>query len=119
MVRVQDASGKEVLKARMRPTPSAAPQARPGDELYLDHHDVQGAVAEAAFEDPAGEVVARVEKSRSGAPDFSDRVLHAILLQDLGATQDAREAWTALAGSVPSFPSWRPSPSRASPPCPL
>ena len=52
----------------------------------------------------SADVVARAEKSRAGARTFSDRVLHALLLQDLGATHDAREAWTALARERPDLP---------------
>ncbi|MGZ5114143.1 MAG: hypothetical protein ACXWHC_18620 [Usitatibacter sp.] len=47
--------------------------------------------------------MARVEKSRSGARNFADRVMHAFLLQDTGATQDAREAWAALARERPDL----------------
>jgi hypothetical protein len=50
------------------------------------------------------EVKARVEKSKSTARTFSDRVLHAILLQQVGATHEAREAWAALARERPDLP---------------
>ena len=64
----------------------------------------QGAVAEAKFETLPAEAVARAEKSRAAARSFSERVLHAFLLQDLGATQDAREAWAVLARERPDLP---------------
>ncbi len=40
----------------------------------------------------------------AAARTFTDRVMHAFLLQDLGATQDAREAWAALSRERPDLP---------------
>jgi len=59
--------------------------------------------------DPAAEaatvtlVDAKAEKSRASAKTFSERVLHALLLQDIGASQEAREAWAALARERPDL----------------
>jgi hypothetical protein len=50
------------------------------------------------------EAIAKAEKSRKAARTFSDRVMHALLLQDLGATQDAKEAWASLARERPDLP---------------
>ena len=105
MVRVQETSGKEVLKAQMQPNAKAPTlKLSPGTRYTWTIMTSRGTVAEAAFETLPADAVARAQKSRSAAKTFSDRVLHAILLQDLGATQDAREAWTALARERPELP---------------
>jgi len=64
----------------------------------------KGVLGEAKFETLPAEVVARAEKSRAAARSFSDRVLHAFLLQDIGAAHDAREAWIGLARERPDLP---------------
>ena len=53
---------------------------------------------------PTAEARARAEKSRVSAKTFSERVMHAVLLQEIGATQDAREAWAGLARERPDLP---------------
>ena len=53
---------------------------------------------------PSAEARARAEKSRVAAKTFSERVMHAVLLQEIGATQDAREAWAGLARERPDLP---------------
>lgn len=62
------------------------------------------APVESHFETLPAAAIARAEKSRAGSRSFSDRVLHAFLLQDLGAAQDSREAWAALARERPDLP---------------
>ena len=61
-------------------------------------------LGEAAFETLPTEAIAKAEKSRAAAKSFSDRAVHAILLQDLGAAQDARAVWAGLARERPEFP---------------
>jgi hypothetical protein len=104
-VRVQDGSGKEVWKARVQPN-SAAPPLKlvPATRYTWTLTTHKGAVAEAQFETMPADMVAKVEKSQAGARTFADRVLHAALLQDLGATHDAREAWAGLARERPDLP---------------
>jgi len=53
---------------------------------------------------PSEEARARAEKARLSATTFSERVMHAVLLQEIGATQDAREAWAGLARERPDLP---------------
>jgi hypothetical protein len=51
------------------------------------------------------EAVQRVEKRKPAEKsEFSDRVLHALLLQELGATQEAQEAWAKLAQERSDLP---------------
>ncbi|MEO7742014.1 MAG: hypothetical protein ABIR98_03675 [Usitatibacter sp.] len=105
IVRVQDSAGKEVWKARMQPnTVSASLRLSPATRYTWTLMTPKGAVAEAQFETLPADAVARAEKSRAGARSFSDRVLHAFLLLDLGAQQDAREAWAALSRERPDLP---------------
>ena len=51
------------------------------------------------------EALRTVDARRPGPKaGFSDRLMFALLLQDLGATQEARELWTALAKERPGLP---------------
>lgn len=51
------------------------------------------------------EALQRVDARRPGPKaEFSDRLMFALLLQDVGATQEARELWTALARERPGLP---------------
>jgi hypothetical protein len=56
----------------------------------------------ASFETLPADAIARVEKSRKGK-EFPERVVSAILLQELGATQDAKEAWEELSRERPDL----------------
>lgn len=42
--------------------------------------------------------------ARLVAASIPDRVMQAFLLQDLGGTQEAKEAWAAPAGERPDLP---------------
>jgi hypothetical protein len=100
-----DASGKELWKGSgkagtVRPAVKLAPAAAYRWTLM----NTTGAVGEARFETLSAENVARVAKARAAAKTFSERVVHAMLLQDLGAGQEAREAWAALARERPEVP---------------
>ena len=64
----------------------------------------RGALGEAEFETLAADSLAKVEGSKASAGTFPARVLHAVLLQDLGADQDARAAWAELARERPDLP---------------
>ena len=64
----------------------------------------KGPLGEARFETLSARLIAKAERSRAAAKRFPERVMHAFLLQDLGATQDARDAWAALARERPDLP---------------
>ncbi|HXN15726.1 MAG TPA: hypothetical protein VN878_05065 [Usitatibacter sp.] len=103
-VSLADASGKEIWKASampgsVRPSIKLAPASRYSWTVM----SAKGPVGEARFETLPAELLARAEKSRISAKSFSDRVLYAIVLQDVGAAQDAREVWTALARERPDL----------------
>jgi hypothetical protein len=104
MVRVVDERGREVWKARMQPNVAPPPlRLSPATRYSWTLMTSRGVLGEATFETLPAEAVARAEKSRTAARSFSDRVLHAFLLQDIGAAHDAREAWIALARERPDL----------------
>jgi len=102
-LRIQDESGKEVWASRPNAT---LPPIRllPGARYTWTVSTPRGAPAQARFETLPAEAVSRAEKARALAKSFADRVMHAVLLQDLGATHDAREAWAVLARERPDLP---------------
>jgi hypothetical protein len=59
------------------------------------------------FQTLSGEAMAHLEKRRpADKADFSDRVMYTLLLQEMGATQEARESWARLAlerGDLPEL----------------
>lgn len=56
------------------------------------------------FETLPAEAIAEADKARAAAKTFADRVLLALILQDLGATQDSREVWAQLSAERPDLP---------------
>jgi hypothetical protein len=104
-VRLADASGKEIWKGTVK-SASARPALKlaPATRYTWSVTTPSGSLGEAHFETLAAEALSRAEKSRTAAKSFPDRVMHAFLLQDVGATQDAREAWAALSRERPDLP---------------
>ena len=104
-VALQDAAGRDLWKGKGKPEGT-----RPEVKLAAAKRyswtvtSAKGAVAEAQFETLPEDAVRRAEKSRGGSRTFGDRVVHALLLQELGADQEAREAWAALARERPDMP---------------
>ena len=101
---VVDAAGKEVWKADG--APESAPtgvKLTPATVYRWTVMTPKGVAGEATFETLPAPMLARVAKSRAAAKSFSTRVVHAFLLHDLGATQEAREAWAALARERPDL----------------
>jgi hypothetical protein len=104
-VAITDPAGKEVWKGKVKP-----PEAKPTVKLSASTMYTwtvmtpRGAKAEGRFETVSAEAIAMVDKSRASAKSFSGRVMHAFVLQDVGATQDAKEAWSALARERPDLP---------------
>lgn len=104
-VSVVDAKGNEVWKGTAQPSmvrPSV--KLSPATVYTWTVMTPKGVLGEARFETLPAQAMARAEKSRASARTFTDRVMHAFLLQDLGATQDAREAWAALSRERPDLP---------------
>jgi len=57
------------------------------------------------FRTLSSEALAQVEKRKpSDKADFSDRILFTLMLQEMGATQEARESWTKLSQERADLP---------------
>lgn len=57
------------------------------------------------FRTLSSDALGRLEKRRpSGRSEFSDRLMYALLLQEMGATQEAREAWAKLSQERADLP---------------
>ena len=104
-VALHDASGKELWKGRGRAegTRPAMPLAA-ATRYSWTVASGRGTLGEAHFETLPAAAIDRAEKSRAAARAFPDRVVHALLLQELGADQEARQAWAELAGERPDLP---------------
>jgi hypothetical protein len=104
-VSLSDASGKEVWKG-----PGQAGSAQPAVKLSPATRYTwtvmtpKGLVGEATFETLPADSLAKVAKSSARTRTFADRVLHALLLQDIGAHQEARVLWAQLARERPDLP---------------
>jgi hypothetical protein len=102
---IVDAKGKEVWKGNsVQPTARPPVKLSPATAYKWTVMNPKGAIGEARFETLPVAALAKAEKSRASARSFSDRVMHAFLLQDLGATQDAKAAWASLAAERPELP---------------
>jgi hypothetical protein len=64
----------------------------------------EGAPADARFEVLPADAVQAADKARAAPKTFNDRVQLALVLQGLGAVQDARETWGQLALERPDIP---------------
>ena len=104
-VALLDASGRELWRGRGRPE-GTRPEVRmtAGTRYAWTLSSARGTIAEAQFETLPAEAMRRVERARAAARTFSERVVHALLLQELGAELDSREAWAALARERPEMP---------------
>ena len=103
-VAVLDAAGRELWKGRGKPEGTRPdPALAPGTRYSWTVTSARGAVAEAHFETLPQEAIRRAERSRANAKSFGERVVHALLLQEVGAGQEAREAWAALAIERPDL----------------
>jgi hypothetical protein len=104
-VSVTDASGKEVWRADAAPESArTGVKLAPATVYKWTVMTPKGVIGEASFETLPAPRLAQVAQSRAAAKSFSDRVVLAFLLHDLGATQEARETWAALARERPDLP---------------
>lgn len=76
----------------------------PGQGYAWSYFSDGKALGDARFETLPPDAILAADKARAGAKSFSDRVLLALVLQDLGAAQDAREVWSQLASERPDIP---------------
>lgn len=106
-VRVRDDAGNEIWKATMLPgaAPAQAPKLSPATRYRWTIMTAKGQeYPEASFETLPTDISARVERSLAAAKTFSQRVMHALVLQEVGAEHEAREAWAVLARERPDLP---------------
>jgi len=97
---------KPVVTARVG-TPTYVPSARlkPDTDYYWVVSAGGQELGTARFRTLTSEAVRRVEQRRPPASaEFSDRLLFALLLQEVGAVQEAREAWALLARERTDLP---------------
>lgn len=104
-VSLADATGKELWKGPAR-SGSVQPAVKlsPSTRYTWTVMTPKGILGEAGFETLSADSMAKIGKSSARAGSFSERVLHAMLLHDIGAQQEAREAWRALARERPDLP---------------
>ena len=105
LVSVVDEAGKEVWKGHVKPAIAKPPvKLSPATVYTWTVMTPKGARAEGRFETVSAAAMAKAEKSRAAARTFSERVMHAFVLQEMGAAQEAKEAWAALARERPDLP---------------
>ena len=62
-------------------------------------------IGNGSFRTLTSDALAQVEKRRPVAKsDFSDRLLFTLMLQEMGATQEARESWAKLSQERADLP---------------
>ena len=104
-VTITDTNGKAVWKGAAKPGKlQAGLKLSPATRYRWTVMTPKGTLGEAQFETLGTEGLAKAARSQASARTFPDRVMHALLLQELGATQEAREAWAALARERPDLP---------------
>jgi hypothetical protein len=98
-------AGTEVFRGGTKGPALRLPvQLAPGQGYAWSYFTGAKALGDARFETLPLAAIQAADKARAGARSFSDRVLLALVLQDLGAAQDAREVWSQLAAERPDIP---------------
>jgi hypothetical protein len=102
---VTNDAGKAVWKATaVNPSVRVGPKLAAATSYSWTVTGSQGPVGEGRFETLSADSIAKIQHSQANAKTFSDRVMHAFLLQDQGASQEAKEAWAVLAKERPEIP---------------
>lgn len=97
---------KPVAKARISATSHRFAMKLQPDTEYSWAVSVAGnEIGNARFKTLSGAAIQNAEKRRPGdKAEFSDRLLYALLLQEIGAVQEAHEAWGRLAQERTDLP---------------
>ncbi len=105
-VAVSGAEEKPVVKAKATGNSFKVPSRLKPDTEYVWSVSVAGAeLGRATFRTLPAASIEKADKRRpSDKAEFSDRVLYALLLQELGATQEAAELWGRLARERDDLP---------------
>ena len=102
---VTSAAGKEVFRGITKGPALRLPSRLVAGQAYSWSYSAgEAAPGDSRFETLPSDAIAAAEKARAAARTFSDRVLLALVLQDLGAAQDSREVWAQLAAERPDIP---------------
>jgi hypothetical protein len=102
---VSDPAGREVWKGRGKEGAARTGTALSAGTRYTwTVMSARGSLGQADFETLPADAIKRAERSRAAARSFPDRVVNALLLQEIGAQQEARDAWAALARERPDLP---------------
>lgn len=102
---VTSLAGKEVFRGSTRGPSLRLPSRLVAGQGYAWSYSAgDAAPGDSRFETLPSDAIASAEKARAVAKTFADRVLLALILQDLGAAQDAREVWAQLAAERPDLP---------------
>lgn len=100
---VTSADGREFFRGKTKGAALKLPaRLAPGQSYVWGYSGA--ARGESRFETLAADSVAVADKARAQAKSFADRVALALVLQDLGASQDSREVWAELALERPDIP---------------
>lgn len=101
---VSDPTGKEVWRGRAKEgTARTGPVLTAGTRYTWTVMSARGSLGEASFETLPADAIKRAERSRAAAKSFPERVVNALLLQEIGAQQEARDAWAELARERPDL----------------
>jgi len=104
-ITIHDGSGKSVWSGPVQKQGTrVGVKLAPGSRYTWEISTPRGTLGPATFETLPADAIARIEKSRTRAKTFSERVVGAIMLHEVGATQDAREAWEELSRERPDLP---------------
>jgi hypothetical protein len=105
-IAVAGAEDKPVVKARSAGGTLKVPSRLKPDTEYVWSVTVAGTeVGKASFRTLPAASIEKAEKRRPAEnAEFSDRALYALLLQELGATQEAAEIWARLAQERSDLP---------------
>jgi hypothetical protein len=102
------AEGKPVVKAKVTGNTMKVPSRLKADTEYVWSVSIAGTeLGKASFRTLPAASLEKADKRRpADKAEFSDRVLYALLLQELGASQEATELWGRLAqerGDLPEI----------------
>lgn len=97
---------KPVHKAKVSGDSFRAPQKlKPDTEYVWAISSAAGELGSGTFKTLGAEAIAQAEKRKpSDKAEFSDRLLYAVMLNDLGATQEAQSVWAKLAAERTDLP---------------
>lgn len=102
-LQVRDANGQVVFRQQARPGTFPMALRLAAGRGYRWSINAPGRTSEASFETLPADVMARVHASEAAATTFSARVAHAMLLHELGATQESRDLLVRLGVERPDL----------------